>query len=96
MKTTLDLPEPLVREMKLRAVQEGRKLKDVAAEVFQRGLRTPSQQTKHRPLRQTLDAPIFVCEEARASAPQMTVKQLLHLERQAQTEEDLQRVARSL
>jgi len=38
MKTTLDLPVDLVREMKLRAAREGRKLKDVAAEVVRRGL----------------------------------------------------------
>ena len=38
MKTTLELPDDLVLEMKLRAVRERRKLKDVAAEVFRRGL----------------------------------------------------------
>lgn len=38
MKTTFDLPEDLVQEMKLRAVRERRKLKDVATEVFRRGL----------------------------------------------------------
>lgn len=38
MKTTIDLPEDLVREMKFRAVREGRKLRDVAEEVFRRGL----------------------------------------------------------
>lgn len=38
MKTTLDLPVDLVREMKLRAAREGRKLKDVATEVVRRGL----------------------------------------------------------
>ncbi|CAN5136833.1 antitoxin VapB41 [soil metagenome] len=38
MKTTLDLPDDLVREMKVRAAQDGRKLKDVAAEIFRRGL----------------------------------------------------------
>jgi len=95
MKTTIDLPEPLVREMKLRAVQEGRKLKDVAAEVFQRGLRAPSRSVG-KPLRQTLNTPIFVCEEDRATVSEMTIAQLLQLERQAQTEEDLQRVGRSL
>ncbi len=41
MKTTLDLPEDLVREMKFRAVREGRKLRDVAEEVFRRGLAAP-------------------------------------------------------
>lgn len=41
MKTTIDLPEDLVREMKFRAVREGRKLRDVAEEVFRRGLAVP-------------------------------------------------------
>ena len=45
VKTTLDLPEDLVREMKLRAVHEGRKLRDVATEIFRRGLAQPSLQT---------------------------------------------------
>jgi plasmid stability protein len=38
MKTTFDLPEELVRELKLRAVREGRKLKDAAAAVLRAGL----------------------------------------------------------
>lgn len=41
MKTTIDLPEDLVREMKFRAVREGRKLREVAEEVFRRGLAAP-------------------------------------------------------
>lgn len=41
MKTTIDLPEDLIREMKFRAVREGRKLRDVAEEVLRRGLAAP-------------------------------------------------------
>lgn len=41
MKTTLDLPEELVREMKVRAAQEGKKLREVASEVMRRGLAVP-------------------------------------------------------
>ncbi len=41
MKTTIDLPEDLVREMKFRAVLEGCKLREVAEEVFRRGLSAP-------------------------------------------------------
>jgi plasmid stability protein len=41
MKTTLDLPDSLVRQMKLRAVRDGRKLKDVAADLLRRGLAAP-------------------------------------------------------
>ena len=38
MKTTIDLPPDRVREMKLLAAREGRKLKDVAADLLKRGL----------------------------------------------------------
>ena len=38
MKTTLDLPDELVREIKLRAVNEGRTLKDVIADLLRAGL----------------------------------------------------------
>ena len=46
MKTTIDLPEELVKEMKLKAVLEGRKLRDVAAEVLRRGLEVSSEHTE--------------------------------------------------
>jgi hypothetical protein len=38
MKTTLDLPNDLVQEIKLRAVNERRKLKDVAADLLRSAL----------------------------------------------------------
>ena len=38
MKTTLDLPDDLMTELKVRAARESRKLKDVMAEVLRRGL----------------------------------------------------------
>jgi hypothetical protein len=38
MKTTLDLPDDLVKEVKLRAVHEGKKLKDAVAELLRKGL----------------------------------------------------------
>ena len=42
MKTTLDLPDELVRQLKLRALRDGRKLKDAAAEVLRAGLAASS------------------------------------------------------
>jgi hypothetical protein len=41
MKTTLELPDDLIRQVKIRAVHEGRKLKDLIAELIRRGLRHP-------------------------------------------------------
>lgn len=38
MKTTLDLPEDLMREVKVRAAREGRKLKELIPELLQKGL----------------------------------------------------------
>ena len=38
MKTTLDLPDELMRSVKIRAAQEGRRLKDVVADLLRRGL----------------------------------------------------------
>ena len=38
MKTTLELPDELMRAVKIRAVNEGRRLKHVMAELIRRGL----------------------------------------------------------
>jgi hypothetical protein len=38
MKTTIELPDDLIKEVNLLAVDEGRKLKDVVAELLRRGL----------------------------------------------------------
>ena len=40
MKTTIDLPDKLMREVKIRAVHEHKKLKDVIAELLQTALGT--------------------------------------------------------
>ena len=38
MKTTLDLPDELMRKVKIRAVNEHKKLKDTIAELLQKGM----------------------------------------------------------
>jgi hypothetical protein len=38
VKTTLDLPDELMREVKFRAVHENKKLKDTIAELLQKGI----------------------------------------------------------
>lgn len=43
MKTTLDLPNDLVREMKLRALMQGRTLRDLAADFLRHGGHGSSQ-----------------------------------------------------
>ena len=38
MKTTLDLPDDLMRQVKIRAVHEQKKLKDAIAEFIRKGM----------------------------------------------------------
>lgn len=42
MKTTVDLPAELIKEIKLLAVDEGKKLKDILAELLRQGLKASS------------------------------------------------------
>ncbi|MFL6292079.1 MAG: antitoxin [Thermoanaerobaculia bacterium] len=64
MKTTLDLPDELVRAVKMRAVKENKKLKDTVADLLRRGL---SQQHGPKPIvRRRLKLPLVECaHEAR-------------------------------
>ncbi len=41
MKTTLDLPDLLMRRVKIRAASEGRKLKEIIADLLEAGLAPP-------------------------------------------------------
>lgn len=43
MKTTVELPDELMREVKVRAAQENRKLKDLIADLLRRGLDQPAE-----------------------------------------------------
>ena len=43
MKTTIDLPDALVKEIKLRALYDGQKLKDAVADLLRKGLAAPSE-----------------------------------------------------
>jgi plasmid stability protein len=54
VKTTLELPDDLMRAVKVRAVHEGKKLKDAVAELIQKGLaanRSASDTTHPKPAR---------------------------------------------
>jgi plasmid stability protein len=44
MKTTLDLPDDLMREVKVRAAREDRKLKDLIPDLLKKGLEQNTKQ----------------------------------------------------
>lgn len=100
MKTTFDLPPDLVREMKLRAVHEGRKLKDVAADLLKRGLADQGKPTSPIPTKpririQSNGLPVVQCGTD-APANRMTIDELLALEQETLHQEELQRLGHAL
>lgn len=70
VKTTIDIPDDLLRSMKMRAVQEGRKFKDVAAEIFRRGLAQPNV-AANSGSRQRVKLPLIQCRHP--ADPQATL-----------------------
>lgn len=51
MKTTLDLPDELMRAVKIRAVHEQKKLKDTVAELLRKGMAKPRRTKVPKPVR---------------------------------------------
>ncbi|MCF7674310.1 MAG: hypothetical protein K9M97_03135 [Akkermansiaceae bacterium] len=95
MKTTIDLPPELVREMKLRAVHEGRKLKDVAAELLRHGLVRPElparRAQKPRIIRDPVSGLPVIHPRRSAGFVPPTLEESLALIEQANQQEDLRR-----
>ena len=75
MKTTVDLPDDLVRDIKLRAVMDGRKLKDAMADVLREGLAARHARATSRQNRVRL--PLVQCRRAAALTPDQVTDVLL-------------------
>jgi plasmid stability protein len=94
MKTTLDLPDELIREVKLRAVVQRRTVKDLVAEFLRQGLgMAPATSRQPPPAGSMVEIgpeglPVIKCQP-NAPATRMSAKKLLQLEQAAQTGEDL-------
>ena len=92
MKTTLDLPDDLMREVKIRAATQGRDLKEVMADALRSGLgATPQNIEAPRAIiakHPVLGFPIVKCAPDSA-ASQMTPEELIKLEQEALYQEDL-------
>jgi hypothetical protein len=104
VKTTIDRPDALVREMKLRAIHEGKKFKDAVAETLRAGLMAGGSRRNGKSSRQQRVAvkrdrktglPVIQCP-VDAPARRMTTAQLIQLEEQTQTREDLERLGLSI
>ena len=70
MKTTLDLPDDLMREIKIRAVHEDRKLKDAIADLLRRGLSQDAMGS--RAVRRRVQLPLVQCSQEARPGEEMT------------------------
>lgn len=75
MKTTLELPDTLVKQVKLRALRDGKKLKDVMAELLRKGLAsqdTPTAKPVVIKRDKKTGLPRIECRHAALPAEEMT------------------------
>jgi hypothetical protein len=88
VKTTLELPDDLMREIKIRAVHRNRRLKDEIAELLRRGLSEPGAERSRAPRRVRL--PLVKCARAARSGEEMTPERVARilLEEEAGTARD--------
>jgi plasmid stability protein len=70
MKTTLELPDDLMRAVKLRAVEEERKLKDTVADLLRRGLAQKGEAVA--PGRRRVELPLIECAHEARPGEEMT------------------------
>ncbi len=95
MKTTRDLPTDLVHKIKLRALNEGLKRKDVVADLIRRGLGRDDASPAMSPQKGNLDLPLFPTA-ADAPASHMTIGEIIAAEQQSLFGEDVERLRQSV
>jgi len=88
VKITIDLPNDLVREIELRAVNEGRKLREVVTDLLRFGLEQGAPFSKaSSPQKGKIAIPFFPTSPD-APATQMNIDALIVLEQASQLEGD--------
>ena len=88
MKTTLELPDDLMRAVKIRAAEENRKLKDIMADLLRRGLaQKPGAPAVSR---RRLKLPLVECAHEAGPGEEMTPERVAEvlLEEEARVHRD--------
>jgi plasmid stability protein len=83
MKTTVELPDALVKQVKIRALQEGRKLKDVVADLLQKGLAMSNNRDDSGAPAVTTDRqtglPLVQCKRTPSAANELTPERVAEI-----------------
>jgi len=94
MKTTLDLPDHLMQQVKQRALQQGRPIKELVADYIRQGLHgalgTPLQPSARVVEVDAVGMPLFRPDPG-FSGPPIDLATALQLEQEALMQEDRQR-----
>lgn len=77
VKTTLELPDDLMRAAKVRAATEGRRLKDVIAELIRLGL--DAEPAGRGTVRDKVRLPLVRCAHPASPAEEMTPERVAEL-----------------
>ncbi|HEV7508449.1 MAG TPA: antitoxin [Thermoanaerobaculia bacterium] len=77
MKTTLDLPDDLVRAVRMRAVEENRRLKDTISDLLRRGL--AQKEAAPETVRRRLKLPLVKCAHEALPGEEMTPERVADL-----------------
>jgi plasmid stability protein len=85
MKTTLDLPDDLMRLVKVRAAREDRKLKDLVADLLRLGL--AAEEGAREGGRKRVQLPLVECNHEAADGDELTPDKVAEL----LIEEEIQR-----
>lgn len=72
MKTTIDLPADLVREIKIQAVRDGRKLKDAVTEMLRASLNARTSKARSTKGAKKISLPTIKCRHGAASGAEIT------------------------
>lgn len=86
MKTTLELPDDLMRAVKIRAVNEGRRLKDVMADIIKHGLAQPPGAAATPPRKVQL--PLVACAHDAPPQEEMTAERVAEVLSQEEATRD--------
>jgi len=83
MKTTLELPDSLVKQIKLRALQDGRKLKDAVADLLRKGLSVANSEPDVLAAVVTTDRktglPVIECQKAASPQEELTPERVAEI-----------------
>jgi plasmid stability protein len=79
VKTTIDLPDELLRAVKIRAATEGRRLRDVVADLIRIGLQEESLPPRQAPVGGRVSLPLVQCAHPATPDEEMTPERVAEI-----------------